>query len=1150
MITENSNSVSLFSENRKHYKPVNLRSDYSYSYNSKIKNKVCPDKSEYLKFSRYSSGINELLDLIKKGWAISPSIFKGDRNSKNFVKCDVLFSDIDNTKLVPLLDENGSPVLDNKGKPKKEKVYDPLMTLEDALENEFIKKHFVVNTTASHTDKWHRFRLTSFLPFSIDNGELVKELLRAIDDKLGNVIDVNCIDTARLFYGNSEAQWFNDDLSKVYELPYELIVTARERLAKLEVSRKEKREAVKNKPATNDELSRNIELLNNLSCRSKGSNTYNLYRNLIWGLCAIAPDNLEFHESIISTLESLNIFSGIEVNFPRKIVGEFDKNKGINFGSFIYSYEELTGDKYPYKISRNIFDDFSKFQQWLVKGFNNLSKQFKRSFNNTSLKVPNLFPEKIIYSPNMDLPLPNDYNNESIPEFIIPSRYKHLKAKLKAQLLGLGWILHDNSFMGEGKSHDVSKLGNVLYLDINYKNPSIKDIEKMPIMPSRLQYGLYDVDGKLKADPTDRNKYQKVNLSNCHLKPVFRGLESKGYDVEGNNVICGKCPHNKQCGVVTEKGDTFGFKGDRKSAISSMKIKGQGRAHYKQIQPDMLQGDKAVFNDFTVAFEEAAQVNLTKTLNADVNAIDKVISQVTRIKFDKDDDKAISVDIDFRKDIVIDFLNDLRGVVTNAYEIAKTANNSHKYYGLDKSTILENVTIPKLTENEISILQNEFELNIDDIIPNFVGIDKDGVNDKTFRRKVRNAEKFLKQQQLEDINQNLEKLENNWFIQFINILFGFEKGTFRINKNNDLEVITVDDHHQQLANSAHSLLLLDATKSTRQLKAIYGINKPMMTFKTELPPLNNLKVVNVNMTGLSSNNLSDNCLERLTALKAELTARHNDNIAFLMPKKYCETLDNKYYFGKDDRGSNELMEYEAIAHFGKPMCNVGEAQIIYELYINDDTYTFDEYYQDLINESQLQGLGRSRVQHFSDKTFVHYFVGTNQDMNWLSAYGVSVDNVNVIDICEKSASKGDLTRKSILDSAKAIIANGEKLSQEAIAETNNFSQQLVSKAFKNSALSWKAFKNLLLNLYNSHKGKVVKNNSAVDLLELWLNEGNTDVLELAVNKVISEGMQGLIDIAVDLNASLHTLYRLLWLIAPLYDKRLLEIREKLLLEIS
>lgn len=1186
MITENSLPVSKKEKNQVNYqellklnrtaKPVNLRSDYSYSYNGKIKNKVCPDKLEFTKFGSYSSGADEFINIIKRGFAFSPSVYqKSYRNANNFIKCDILAIDVDNTKLVDKLDENSNVVKDEKGRIVQEKVYEPKLTLEEAMAHEFIKNYGLIYTSPSHTEEWNRYRVVFFLPITIDDGELVKQLLREINEILGNVVDSGCIDYARLFYGNTKAQWFNDNLSNLYELPYELILLAKENLAKVIQERElRKQERVEIK-VSDSEIEQHLNTIYDLPPRVKGGSTYELYRDAIWGLCSLSEDK-NFRQRIINIFESQDIFSGSEKHFASYLVNQYQETRANHtIASYIYGYQKLTGKSYPVKISKDIFSQFSNFQQWLITGINGISKAFLKGFKDKGVKlsVPELNPNSIIYSPDMELPKPSDYDLSVIPEFIVPRKYLHLKAKLKMQLIGLGWVLHDNSFMGEGKSHDVAMLGNVLYLDTNYKNPSIKEIEKMPMMPSRLQHGLYDVDGKLKADPEDRNSYVKVSPSNCHFKPLFRTLEDKGYDVEGDsNIICDKCPHNKQCKVVSEKGDTFGFKGERKEAIAQMKMSGQGRAHYKQIHPEMLKGieeskdgeelkdiekpkdmekskDVTVFENFTVVFEEAGQVNLKKSITASVDDIDKVISKITRIKFDKDSDKTMSANVEFRKDLIIDFLNTLRDVLVNAYEIF-SKNNKGKFYGLNKEDILNNLSVPELTESELTCLRSEFSLDIDKVIPDFVGIDKNGVNDKESRRKVRNAENYLKRTQLEEINENLEKLPNNWFSKLLNVLFGCDKGTFRITKDNLLEIITIDDHHQKLAAAAHGLVLLDATKSTRQLKAIYAIDKPMMTFRTELPKLNNLKVINVHTTGLGSNNWSDYTLERLTALKAELTARHNHNIAFISPKKFTEKLGNNYYFGRDDRGSNELISYEAIAHLGKPMPNLGEAKIIYELYIDIESYTFEEFYQDLVRESQVQGLGRSRAQHSPKKTFYHYFVGTNQDMSFLESYGVHVENVNVIDICEIAGSKGDRTKKIIYETAKAIVTNGEKLTQDAIALASNISQQLVSKAFKNSKLGWKQFKNLLLSLYKEHKEKVVKNDDEQDLLELWLECPSDKGLEQIAHRIIKDGVKGLLELARELNASLHSCYRLLWLIAPLFDIRLLDMRDKILTSTS
>jgi hypothetical protein len=815
-------------------------------------------------------------------------------------------------------------------------------------------------------------------------------------------------------------------------------------------------------------------------------------------------------------------FSESRKNFPNGLLKAIiESTINANVTDFMLTHcEEVTTDE---------ISAFSNFQRYLIKNINKISKAFQRGFKTHKLTIPDLQPPKIVYEPEMELPSPEDYPNGTIPEFIVQRKYnnKITIAKIQNQLLKNGWVIHDKRFLGEGKSSTVPLMDKVLYVDNNYRNPSIELIETMTYLPSRSEVGTFNINGRVKVDPPqqEQEEGEKIGNANCHLKSTFTSLQGKGFEVD-NEAICNKCPHKTICHVADEFSEGFGYRGERAKAISNIITHGQGRVHLKQLHDENL---TTTFKDFTIVIEEASKVNLTNSFLVSVGEIDKTISKLTRIELAEDEQ--------LRTVELISYLNKLRELAINAHDIYHEFDLGTKFYGLDRRLVDGKIKPPTLTEDELLILLREFDINIDEVIPEFERVDKKGL-DKDTARIARRSEAFMKEEQKTIIKENLNKLDNNWFTHFLNVLFGYEAGSYRITKNNEFEVIIKDFHHVEIAKNANKLLLLEATATTKQLKALYEIKKPIITFKTELPPLDNLKVINIDMKGMKSNNWSDNLIERLGCLKSELATIHNDNIAILSPKKHIKSLATNYYFGRDDRGSNELMKYSAIAHFGTPMPNLGDVRLIYDLYFTEvSDYPFEDYYLDQVREAQLQALGRSRVQHSPDRNFTHYFIGTDQDFSWLDEYAVAVDNINVLDICPEAGTRGDKTKKMILDTAKAILENGQKLTQITIAKMGSMSQQLVSKVFKQGEMPWQQFKNLLLNLYSNYKEKVVKNQESEDLLKLWLDLNDCDALECLVTEVVERGENGLMEVAQYLNASLESCYRFLLLIAPIFDDR-------------
>lgn len=1018
-----------------------------------------------------------------------------------------------------------------------------------------------------------------------------------------------------------------------------------------------------------------IELINELPPRQRGSNQYPQLLRGIWGLCSLwtVESGLEFGS--VEFYNALDELADLIENSPArsdksqkwdvtKIIKDYNPNRSNNCGKNITSasffdlvkdsinkeywsfgdessfdgenlivsghnshdvnnfliddsrYQNLSKEDFENECQKLDEREFSDFQNWLIAKVNGVSKAFKRGFKSHSeLIIPKLNPDELVYDPSMPLPSPYDYPDGTIPSFKVPRKYVGHKAKIKAQLLGLGWSIHDSSFMGEGKSHDTAKLDKIIYADNNYKNPSIEDIKKMPLMPPRTITGLYEVEGKIIADPKPEiaKKAVKIADGNCRLKPLFRVLSDKAFDVEGTKGICEKCPNLKTCSIVSEDGTTLGFRGGRKQAIARMLKDGRGRAHSAQLTPDMFT-EKGVFEDFTIVFEEASKIELTKKVGFTTEMIDRAISKIALLKVDAKVnfqilEEKIAKEYFPKRDVVIEFLGKIKELLTNAYEVHKQANKGNKFYGLNHETIINYLgDIPELTENEVLILQEAFEINLDELIPDFVGISQDGIgNDKDLKAKIRNAERYLKDEQRTDSFQKLNNQDSNWFNWLLDVLyfnnnnqlnsdsqlnnndhinsdnqynkFSNNKNQFNNYKSNnngrfnivkkstfetvfdsitgenkrelktwlEFEITKLNSHHIELSNSAKSVLLLDATATTKHLKAKYRLNKPLINIYSELPTLKNLKVINIGMSGMRSNDWSQNLLERLNILKQDLLAKHGDNLAILSPKKFTKDLDTNYYFGRDDRGTNELVKYKVIAHFGSPKPNVRDMQLEhYFLYKEDNSYSFEDFYKETIQEQQLQATGRSRVQHFPEKTFTHYFVGTDQDMSFLERYGIHVENINIADFCINASSKGDKTKATIFQTAKGLIEDGVKLTQEAIAQYANISQQLVSKVFKGSTLGWRKFKFLLLNLYKVHKEKVVKKKEEQDLLKIWLDHEDINILEVFVQKVIDDGIDGLIEISHCMNASVYSCYRLLWLIAPIFDFKLEKMRTALL----
>lgn len=129
---------------------------------------------------------------------------------------------------------------DNSEKVEDEKVYQPLLTLEQALSHPFIRtKACLIYTSASHTPEWHRFRVLFRLPEFLTDEAYYRDLIQGIHQGLASYgPDKACKDPCRVFYGNTKAEFPLINPSAVLDQPWMNQVVHRVRQNRVRVQRK------------------------------------------------------------------------------------------------------------------------------------------------------------------------------------------------------------------------------------------------------------------------------------------------------------------------------------------------------------------------------------------------------------------------------------------------------------------------------------------------------------------------------------------------------------------------------------------------------------------------------------------------------------------------------------------------------------------------------------------------------------------------------------------------------------------------------------------------------------------------------------------------------------------------------------------------
>jgi hypothetical protein len=137
-------------------------------------------------------------ETIRLGLPISAQFLNGHRKTGNFVCAGFLAADVDDG-----------------------------MTLQEARDHAFVQHHAaLIQTTASHTEARHRFRIVFLLERAILTAADWADALLGLALQLGS--DRSATDAARLFYGNSHAEIFRIGKTMAPDVVGSLIVAGRD----------------------------------------------------------------------------------------------------------------------------------------------------------------------------------------------------------------------------------------------------------------------------------------------------------------------------------------------------------------------------------------------------------------------------------------------------------------------------------------------------------------------------------------------------------------------------------------------------------------------------------------------------------------------------------------------------------------------------------------------------------------------------------------------------------------------------------------------------------------------------------------------------------------------------------------------------------
>ena len=1036
---------------------------FTYSVNKTGCNKDWDYKKLAANFQDKQGTLDDVINDVKSGYALSAGLFGGRWRSKaNVIGSQWLLLDIDNSGK----DENG------------EKCYQHQLTLDEALEHPFIKQYCaLIYTTASHKPDWHKFRLVFLLPDFVQGAETVEVLTRFLMQHLPH--DPACKDASRGFYGSTEATFplIQCDVTLPQSWIDEAVVTAQ--LEKIEherwIAEIEKRRIAFREQATanNWDIDQLIQqALSYIPPRSPGSNNYN---ECLQVLMALNSHYGAVDAEIIGEQWSPSI-KGTTWNIRAKIKS-FRGRSGISIGTVFYIAKQY-GFKFPAveKKSNNYgepelelykeyverekeqekVDDYLSFKQLvgrIVKPIKKLFQGFgspKQPVEDTT-KKPIKQPEQTVnYYPGI-FKTPELIKGKTL---ILPTEESEITAAIyEAIYTGNKDILWLDD-PGVGKSYlagllepDGTIIKQLIYLAADHANPTTKTIEANFHPVTRRHNGLHIDDSRQTSlgNPYQLRpqKGQSIDIpGNCPRNDLFSKIESKNINVEGTDKICENC--------ILFQTHNCTFKEDRSNDLKQVRI----RTH-----PDSTPiPSKYDYSKVGLIWDET-------------NTLFKTNKSIT---FPKDDiDKTVS--LLYQKDRSL--LEELTPLFDILYQLVKGDFNKeykHGLYGFSDSTLRE--ILPKYTPiNLLGLIMKVGEATQQDL--SFLE-DVDGLDRKDTRgdNAAKYASKILRRESYKDIARELDNLGIEWLFDFLQA-WGIDNCGVLSYQWGKLTITKRDVKHLRLADNAKFNLYLDVTISRETLALKRGIDpEQILVMRRAKPDYSNLTVKHITGLGNINGDRSPEKQKRLVAVKQEIAEQYPDHAAIEWKQ---HATDNEGYHFRDGRGQNRFETKTTLAIYGVPVQNLGSLANEFQLLtgidpqINQEYYhpKFVEYLQEHTQGEIIQEVARLRSHRKPEQQHTVYFCGDFKQgsLDFIQEYftGCTLEKIEALNLTPDAGSKSERLRYAILQSVKEVHATGRKITQKAIASIVGITQGRLSQVASEDFGGWSKLKKILVFLLDS-----------------------------------------------------------------------------------
>jgi len=572
----------------------------------------------------------------------------------------------------------------------------------------------------------------------------------------------------------------------------------------------------------------------------------------------------------------------------------------------------------------------------------------------------------------------------------------------------------DNSQPGTGKSHDSGLLSpagfaaeRAFYISNDRRNSTVPTLADWQEVEARHNGLTVDLTGKLRRRKDGQAATVAANCSRTEAIGILRSKNIQGAD---GDTVCQTCPVLNACKFSSGKG--YGFKFQRRQALSADRLR---------VHPASLPNPSEDFSyakTVNIWDEASLSIQNSRAISVSVADLDQLISHL-----------ACQAPQQFIQ--LQPLLSGLKSLLTG----------NQPRYGFGYHDVLK--ALPKL---DFSAL--DWDLLLQALQPNLSGleppdeIDLDQIAPKD-RRGLGLVKRALIRETAQSQSEQADILKQTvlkqWFNEFLGVLNG-GTGDIRVN-HGKLTLTLPDNRHRAVIEASKLNIFLDATLTREDAALKLGCDpKEIFVCRQRVLKPNNLSITQVTDLGKLTQQRGEDKQRRATVIAIHYQTQ--DPTTKVIDFKKFET-DGTWW--RDSRGVNDFLEVKTLLLVGTPIANIAYLLSEYSILTGTHPTEEDSGFQAFVNRTVRaefhQAIGRLRANRRSNEQ-LQVVILSDFDL------GIETKKVKASQITLEAADKWERFEMAFRAAANQLKANGEKITQTAIAKLIDYSQQYLSRFWK------------------------------------------------------------------------------------------------------